>query len=222
MNSSLAEAMIQAASLQIRGRLEDALAELCRAREAGHHSPKLNCAVGHLQFELRQFQAAAGTYADIVKLDGSDPTACYNLAVCLEKLGAWEQAAAAFSKVVEIDPRNAGAQLGLGICLLNQQRTQDALDALERCLERQPFRESALRGRALALHLLQRYEEALACYQKLLVHNPHSEELLANAIASAIARGEYDLMTHFAQRLLGIRPGSVANSQQALRKVRHE
>src|SRR5262245_1454153 len=161
MSTALAESMVRAASFQISGQTEAALDELTRARRSGHRSPKLACAIGHLQFELRQIEAAAQTYEDAARQDDSDATAVYNLAVCQERLGAFEQAAAAFAKAAEMDPRRTGALLGLGICQLHLHHPQAALEAFERCLERQPFREAALRGAAFALLLLNRLDEAL-------------------------------------------------------------
>src|SRR5437588_9065385 len=100
MNPALAESMLKAASLQMTGKAEEALAELSRARDGGHESPKLYCAIGHLQFELGRFDAAANAYEGVARLDAEDATAHYNLAVSLEKMGAWEQAAAAFQKAI--------------------------------------------------------------------------------------------------------------------------
>ena len=131
MTPTLSESMIAAASLQIAGKTEDALAELCRVRDAGHRSPKLSCAIGHLQFELRRFDLAAHTYAEALSLGDDDSTTHYNHAVCLEKLAAWEDAAAAFRKSIELDSRRAGAHLGLAISLLNLQRPQEALAAFD-------------------------------------------------------------------------------------------
>src|SRR5665213_478041 len=64
MNRSLAESMIGAASLEIAGNKEEALAELCRARDAGYDSARLHSAIGHLQFELRRFERAAHAYVE--------------------------------------------------------------------------------------------------------------------------------------------------------------
>src|SRR5262245_46238456 len=72
MNPSIEESMIKAAWLQLSARSEDALAELCRARDSGHRSAKLFGAIGHLQFELNQFEAAARTYDDAAAKDESD------------------------------------------------------------------------------------------------------------------------------------------------------
>jgi Flp pilus assembly protein TadD len=88
MSSSLAESMAQAASYEIAGKREEALALLCEARDAGHPSPKLYAALGHLHFELRRFEEASRAYEDSLQLDGSDSTTYYNRAVCLEKLEA--------------------------------------------------------------------------------------------------------------------------------------
>ena len=136
MNPALAESMVNAASLEITGKTEEALVELCRARDAGHQSPKLATAIGHLQFELGRFQAAAIAYEDVVRRDRDDSTSHYNLAVCLEKLGCWGEAAAAFRKAIEMDPRRAGAHLGLGISLLHLQQPGEALTALEGLAEK--------------------------------------------------------------------------------------
>ena len=75
MSSSLTESMVKAASLQITGKTGEALAELFRAQDEGHHSAKLCCAVGHLQFELGQFQAAATAYEAVLRLGppGTNP-----------------------------------------------------------------------------------------------------------------------------------------------------
>src|SRR5258707_9971118 len=131
MNLSLAESMIEAASLAIAGKKDEALAELCQARDAGHQSPKLYDAIGHLQFELRRFEAAAGAYEEALLLDREDSTTHYNRAVCLEKLDAWEGARAAFQKAIDLDSRRASAHLGLGISQLHLQRPQEALAAFE-------------------------------------------------------------------------------------------
>jgi tetratricopeptide (TPR) repeat protein len=207
MSSTLAETMVKAASLQMTGNAREALAELHRAEAEGHHSAKLCSAVGHLQFELGQFQAAALAYEELLNLASGDLTAHYNLAVCLEKLGDWEKAAAAFRKATEIDPRRAGAQLGLGISLLHLQQPQESLYAFERCLERQPFREAAIRGKAVALQLLNRHREASVLYQTLLSRDPRSVELLANMIALSISQGDYELVVEACGRLLEIQPG---------------
>lgn len=198
---NLNESMMTAASLEIAGRTEEAVAELCRARDAGQATPALYSALGHLQFELGEYRAATEAYEAI----SDDPTAAFNRAVCLEKLGEWETAVTAFQDVVDRDPRRSGALLGLGISLLHLGRPSEALDALERSLERQPFREAALRGKAAALQQLGRHEEALELYETLLLRG-RDEELLAQAMASAVAAGDYDRIVLWSRRWLEIRP----------------
>jgi tetratricopeptide (TPR) repeat protein len=208
MSLPLAEAMIDAASLAIAGKKEDALAELCRARDAGHQSPKLYDAIGHLQFELRHFEEASATYDISLRMGRGDSLTYYNRAVCLEKMGAWGEAATEFRKAIDLDSRRASAYLGLGISQLHLGNPQEALAAFEKCLERQPFREAALRGQAVALHLLHRNQEASECYQRLLTRDPQSEELLVNAISLAITHGDYEWLAQCCGRLIEIQPAS--------------
>jgi tetratricopeptide (TPR) repeat protein len=146
MSLPLAESMTTAAYLAIAGKKEEALAELSQARDAGHRSPGLFGAIGHLQFELGCFDAAARAYEEALGLDRDNSTNHYNRGVCLEKLEAWEEAAAAFEKAVELDSRRSNAYLGLGIAHLHLKRPQEALAAFEKCLERQPLRETTQRG----------------------------------------------------------------------------
>ena len=84
------------------GKTDEALAELLHVGDEDHHSAKLHGAVGHLQFELGQFKAAAAAYEDAVRWANDDSTAQFNLA-CHEKLGNWEEAASAFLKAIEMD-----------------------------------------------------------------------------------------------------------------------
>jgi tetratricopeptide (TPR) repeat protein len=209
MSGSLPDSMAQAASLQIAGKLDESLAVLHRAKAAGHESSKLSCAIGHLQFELGEYEAAAASFGELVQCDAQDSSAQFNLGVALEKTGAWEQAALAFRKAIELDPRRTGAQLGLGMCLLHLEQPADALAALEICLERQPFRESALRGKAAALQMLNRSDEAIELYQKLLFRDPQSEELLATLMGLAIERCDYESLAVYARRQLDSRPQSL-------------
>src|SRR5258706_16176830 len=105
MNPSVLHSLATAASLQLGGRGPDALDELCRARQEGERAPKLYYAIGHLQFEMERYDAAAGTYRELLDLDSRESTAWHNLAVCLERTGQWESAANAFQRAIELDPR---------------------------------------------------------------------------------------------------------------------
>ncbi len=209
MSATLHESMAQAAVLQMTGKLAESLAELRRAKAAGHQSPKLACAVGHLHFELGEYDAAAAAYEELAQAETSDATAQFNLGVALEKAGQWARAAAAFRKAIELEPRRTGAQLGLGICLLHLEQPAEALAALDACLERQPFRESALRGRAAALQMLDRGDEAAELYKKLLFRDPQAEDLLVSLMGLALAKSDHESLTIYSRRLLESRPQSL-------------
>ncbi len=154
MSRPTTELMVEAASLQIAGKTEQALAALRRSEEAGEESSDLLSAIGRLEFELGNFEAAAEAYAELSRREPEHPTADFNLGVSYERLEKWELAAAFFQKAIDTEPRRAGAQLGLGVALLHLNRPQDALDVFNACLVRQPFRQEALEGKAVALESL--------------------------------------------------------------------
>ena len=223
MSLPLAESMNGAAALAVAGKAEEALAVLCGARDEGHRSAQLASAIGHLQFELRQFEAAAGTYAEALRQDRGDSTNHYNRGVCLEKLASWEEAAAEFQKAIELDSRRAGSYLGLGIAQLHLERPQDALATFEKCLERQPFsRCRAARprgGPASAGPLSPKAATAATASCCRAIRGP--KNCSANTIALAIDSDDYDLLAECSASLLAVNPQSrVALEAAALGALR--
>src|SRR5512144_2366047 len=81
--------LAKAVSLHLGGKREEALKELQRAVAAGETSPEIYVAMGHIQFELGQFEPAANSYRSLVQSKPQHTTGWFNLAVCLERLGAW-------------------------------------------------------------------------------------------------------------------------------------
>src|SRR5262245_38402412 len=114
MNLSFSESMAKAASLYLAGKTAEALGELQAAKRNGSESPKLDSAVGHLHFEQGEFAAAAAAYRNVLGVEPNNSTAHYNLGICLDKLGAWEEAASEFQRSIDIDPRRTGSYVGLG------------------------------------------------------------------------------------------------------------
>jgi Flp pilus assembly protein TadD len=94
--------MARAVSLHLSGRAEDALKELQRAQSRGEKSVDLLIAMGHIQFELEQFEEAAASYRELLKLAPEHTAATFNLAVCLERLGNWQKAAEVFKSSCQL------------------------------------------------------------------------------------------------------------------------
>ena len=59
----------KAVSLHLEGKRESAAKMLSKAIEGGEHDPALYSALGHIQYEMRDYEAAARTYAQLVELE---------------------------------------------------------------------------------------------------------------------------------------------------------
>lgn len=108
----------RAVALHLEGKREAAARTLSKAIEAGEHDPALYAALGHVQFELRDFEHAAASYRALTELDPVHRTAHYNLGVCLGNAQQWKPAAEAFRKSLTADATRVDAHLGLGIALI--------------------------------------------------------------------------------------------------------
>jgi len=215
MNTGAKAVMIDetaaARSLYAAGRYEEALAALAGPGGdlAGYYTLR-----GDIQFHLKRFEEASGSYFTAVTLEAvpENEYAQYRLAVCLHQLGRWTSAAEAFLKVLEIDPYRDDVRLGLGACLLHMKRPEEALAHFERCgAER--VSQRAVFGKAVALQLLRRHEEAEGHYRRILASDPRHEASLANLIALYAETGDFEKLRRYATRLLEVAPDSVTALQ---------
>src|SRR5215470_15363691 len=70
-------------------------------------------AEGRDHFSHLRFEEAIGSYSAAVAVEPEHPTAHFDLAVCLEKLGQWKAASGSFRRALEIDPGKSQALIGL-------------------------------------------------------------------------------------------------------------
>ena len=108
-----ASALAKAVSLHLEGKRKEALQELKGAVAGGGDSAEFYSAMGHIQFELEQYEDAVKSYTKLLTMDAKNTAGQFNLAVCLEKLGRWDEASERFSKSLEANPNRAEARLGL-------------------------------------------------------------------------------------------------------------
>ena len=113
-------------SLHLEGKLESAARMLIKAIESGEHEPGLYSALGHIQFEMRDYEAAAAVYAQLVELEPLHRTAHFNLGVCQGNLRNWKAAAESFRNASEADGTRSDALLGLAISLIHAARAGEA------------------------------------------------------------------------------------------------
>src|SRR5580765_2933444 len=216
-SSSLAPAI----ELAAEGKLDDAVQKL---ESALHHTEnaraenaaEIHNGLGHLRFEQQDWNAAERHYAKAVEQEPKNTAAHYNLALCLERQGKFEEAAQEFEAALAIDLKRWQAQIGRGLCLLRLNRPDAALPCWEAALNDVPpakkdqRQDDILFGKAVALHQLGRLEEASDIYNQLLPANPNSIDLLANLTALSIARKDATKAQELAERLFKIQPESRA------------
>ena len=72
----------KAVSLHLEGKLEGAAGMLSRAIESGERDPALYSALGHIHYEMRDYESAAAIYEQLAELEPLHRTAHFNLGVC--------------------------------------------------------------------------------------------------------------------------------------------
>ena len=88
----------------MEGKLDEALAEINRVLETGEGTLEIFSAKAQIQFELEMYEEAAQSYAKLLSMHPRHANANLNLAVCLERLGRWQEAADFFEKAAEAQP----------------------------------------------------------------------------------------------------------------------
>jgi tetratricopeptide (TPR) repeat protein len=201
--------VIKAVALHAEGKLEEAIKELQRGMKGVAQPPlDMYATLGHLQFELGRFDAAAEAYREVLKREPLHNTCHYNLAVCLEKTGRHKDALGSFLKAREIDPQRVEIGIGTGVSLLYLKRFPEALAAFEACLTTHPEDGAALFGRAFALHSAARHAEAEAAYLEALKRAPEQRETLVNLIGLSAAQGKDAATREYCGKLLALEPDS--------------
>src|ERR1700730_4928195 len=131
-------ALAKAVSLHLEGNLQEALEEINGALAAGEESLEIFSAKAQLQYDLEQYEDAEKSYAKVLSLHPKHAAANFHMAVCLEKLGRWQEAADFFEKAAETDPDRLDTRLGLGICQLHLDKTEAAAERFDRVLSQDP------------------------------------------------------------------------------------
>ena len=104
-----AASLAKAVSLHMEGKLDEALAEINRVLETAEGTLEIFSAKAQIQFELEMYEEAAQSYAKLLSMHPKHANANLNLAVCLERLGRWQEAADFFEKAAEAQPDRVDA-----------------------------------------------------------------------------------------------------------------
>jgi tetratricopeptide (TPR) repeat protein len=208
---ALSTGLVQAITLQLEGKSEDALKELAAAAELGDSLVEIHAAMGNIQFSLSRYVEAVKSYGKVAELEPRHRTVHYNVGLCLQRLGQWKDAETSFKKALEIDPKRIEARLGLAMCHLYLGRPEKALEMFDMVLRAKDECDKAHFGRAVALQMLRKYDQAELVYRKILPRYPDSEELMSNLIALGASRKDSTMILEFAEQLRRIRPDARAS-----------
>ena len=141
--------LARAVTLHLAGKREEALKHLQRAIAANEASAEIYRAMGHIQFELGNFEESSKSYRILVQVKPQYAMGWFNLAVCLERSGAWDEAAQAFHKACTLEADHVEAHLGLGVCHLRQEDPKSSFPMPIRTRLESDSSESGFRSRML-------------------------------------------------------------------------
>src|SRR5207253_1924194 len=198
----------KAVSLHLEGKPESAARLLSKAIESGEKDAALYSALGHVQCEMHDYEAAAATYAQLAELEPGHRTAHFNRGVCLANLKQWQDAADSFRRAAAADGTRSDATLGLGIALIHTGDPAAALGALDKYLSLFPEHEQAHFGRAVALQQTGKHAESVEVYRKVLARNPKCEEALSNLVAMFLEKHDHESVRRYAEMLGELQPDS--------------
>src|SRR5437764_39009 len=107
-----------ALELDIQGRTQEAIAEVERAIARGEPSTDLYGMAGNLYFQSEEFGKAAECFAKTREAEPEHPTAAFNLGLCYERLGKYQEAIEAFTSAAAQNEKLWQAHVGTGSCHL--------------------------------------------------------------------------------------------------------
>jgi len=141
---------------------------------ANEGSAEIHRAMAHIQFEMGDFKEAGRATGSSPRSSRSYAMGWFNLAVCLERQGSWDDASEAFHKPVPWTRATWTRTLAWACATFGWKIQVGAV--LLRTLSRTVARSrDALFGKAAALQSLGHTDDASKLYQRILERDPDSE-----------------------------------------------
>lgn len=124
-----------------------------------------------------QWDTAASSFKNVIKLDPRRADAENNLGVALGKLGDQQGSRAAFRRAIEIDPGYAEAHYNLALWLQQSGDIDQAVSELNAALKVRPNYEAAQFALGVLLQQLQEPDKAAELFKAVLHQDPRSAEI---------------------------------------------
>lgn len=220
-------AVVQAVSLYLEGKKEEAIRRLEKAAQLPDAASDVFSFLANFEIERQRVPEAAAYFEKAVKLNPGSKTDLYNLGVCRYREGNWAVAADLFRRAAEVDLDSGRAEclLARAICHLHLSEPPAALDLFEQVLRQESDSRTAWFGKAVALHLMRKRDDAEQIYRRLQQEDaqagrPENPELLLNRLSIALFVRDEALIRELADKLLALgEPLYLMAAQEALATV---
>src|ERR1039458_383824 len=134
----------KAVSLHLEGKLEAAGRLLSKAIEDGERDIGLYAALGHIQYEMHDFAAAARPYAALSDAGAPRPETMLGLGIALIHAGRPAEALTPLEKYLSLYPEHEQALFGQAVALQQTGKHAEAVEQYRKVLARNPRCEEVL------------------------------------------------------------------------------
>jgi protein O-GlcNAc transferase len=193
--------------LQIRGRIDEAIAAYHRALERDGRNVLAWNNLGNILHEQNRTEEAAVHFRRALEANPGYADAHNNLGVALRELGRRDEAAASFERALACRERYVEAHSNLGNLLHEMGRFDAALTHCRQAVAIDPQLAEAHSNLGHVLHAVRRYEEALASFRRTLELKPNLAEAHSNLGALYRDIGRLDLSVQSYRAALQNRAG---------------
>jgi tetratricopeptide (TPR) repeat protein len=162
------------------GKIPEAIAIYQQAATLAPDNARVFSAIGFLQAQQRDYQAAVAAYEQAIKLDTGNADFYYALGYSKANLNDNAGAAEAYRQATQLKPDYVEAFLGLGIVLSRQEDYAGAIAAYQQVLTRRPNDGRIYESIGTAYIQQERYPEALEALQHAIQLSPRQGSAFLN------------------------------------------
>src|ERR1022692_2633922 len=182
----------KAVSLHLEGKLEGAGRLLSKAIEDGERDSGLYAALGHIQYEMHDYEAAAATaFRRACEADATRSESLLGLGITLIHDGHPAEALEPLDKYLSLYPNHEQALFGHAVALQQTGKHAAAVEQYRKVLARNPRCEEAL-SNLVAMFLEKKDHESVRRYADMLSEIQSDSPMASEALAAlAFQDGDY-------------------------------
>lgn len=197
-------------ALKHQRRHVEALDFMQRAHRAAPQDRQIALDLTVLLQHLRNYDAAAGVFGQLVERDPLDMEAHMQLNELLYRQGRDDAFLLSYDRAIVRAPRPTPLLNAKGRFLLKAQRPGEALAAFDQALTLQPSDAGALAGRGRALEALGEIAGARAAHESSISANPDNPDSLIDAAALLLRQEQADRAKAMLLEAVALRPADQA------------